>query len=162
MKKIISTLLVCGSALTASCANMGMMADQLSVSESATINASSADLWKLVGEFNDLERWHPAVTISKQVSDQRYLTLAGDGGEIVEQETARNDSEMTYSYRIVSSPLPVEGYEATISVTEVSTTKSRITWSSTFEADGVPDSKAEDIIRGVYQAGMTELQLMYR
>lgn len=160
MKKTISTLLICGSALTASCANMGLMSDQLAVTESTTVQAPAAEVWKLVGEFNDLERWHPAVTISKQLFDQRYLTLAG-GGEIVEQETARDDGQMSYSYRIVSGPLPVDGYQATISVTPVNAMKSTVTWSSTFEANGVPGDQAEDVIRGVYEAGLQNLKRMY-
>lgn len=160
MKKAISTLLICGSALTASCANMGLMNDSLAVSESTTIQAPAKEVWALVGEFNDLERWHPAVTMSKQLADQRYLTLA-DGAEIVEQETARDDTAMSYSYRILSGPLPVEDYQATINVSSVNANESTVTWSSTFDANGVPDAQAEEVIRGVYKAGLQQLNRMY-
>jgi len=160
MKKAISTLLICGSALTASCANMGLMGDPLSVTESTTVNAPASEVWALVGEFNDLERWHPAVTMSKQLADQRYLTLA-DGAEIVEQETARDNAAMSYSYRILSGPLPVEDYQATINVSSISANESTVTWRSTFEANGVSGDQAEDVIRGVYKAGLQHLNRMY-
>ncbi len=161
MKKTLSTLLICGSALTASCANMNGMHEQSIVTESVRVNAPAADVWQLVGEFNDLKRWHPAVKISKQVSDQRYLTLQDDT-EMVEQETARDDSGMSYSYRIVSSPLPVAAYNATISVMAVGASQSEVTWRSSFDAKGVSKAEAEATIRGVYRAGLDHLQQMYR
>ncbi len=160
MKKALSALAISGAILTTSCANMGISSDPIAVTESTTINASAADVWVEVGGFNSLARWHPAVKISRQLHDQRYLTLANDA-EIVEQETARNEDAMSYSYRILSGPLPVEDYHATISVMPVGSDKAKVTWRSTFEAAGVSDSEAEDAIRGVYKAGLQQLNRMF-
>lgn len=160
MKKAFTALAISSALLTASCAHLGLSGDPLSVSESTTIKAPASEVWKEVGGFNALSRWHPAVKMSKQLHDQRYLTLAG-GGEIVEQETARDEDAMTYSYRILSGPLPVEDYESTISVTPVNSGEAKVTWSSTFDAAGVPDGKAQDVIRDVYKAGLQQLNRMY-
>lgn len=160
MKKSLSTLLVCGSVLLTSCASMNS-SEPSHVSESARVQTSAENLWKLVGNFNDLDRWHPAVKISRQLSDQRFLELQ-DGAEIVEQQTARDDAQMSYSYRIVSGPLPVQQYQATISVRAVGSDQSEVTWSSDFRPDGVSSMEAEKVIKGVYQAGFQQLQTMYR
>ncbi|MDO6683243.1 SRPBCC family protein [Oceanobacter sp. 5_MG-2023] len=160
MNKTLSTLVICGSALTASCAHMDSMDGQASVTESVKVNAPAAEVWALVGEFNDLNRWHPAVKLSKQVSDRRYLTLQ-DGAEIVEEETSRDNSGMNYSYRILSGPLPVEAYNATISVTSMGDSQSKVTWQSTFDAKGMSRPEAEAVISGVYRGGLDQLQRMY-
>ena len=160
MKKLFSALLMGSAVLTTSCANMGLSGDPIAVTESTIVNASAADVWGEVGGFNTLARWHPAVTISRQVHDQRYLTLA-NGAEIVEQETARDNDAMSYSYRILSGPLPVEDYHSTIRVTPMGGDQAKVSWSSTFEAAGVSDGEAEDVIRGVYKAGLQQLNRMY-
>ena len=52
---------------------------------STTLPASADDIWKLIGSFNALPDWHPAVQKSelKDGGTERRLTLVG-GGEIVE------------------------------------------------------------------------------
>ncbi|SFK37998.1 SRPBCC family protein [Methylophaga sulfidovorans] len=140
-------------------------AGNLSVDEQVSVNASPATVWKMVGNFNGLDVWHPVVVGSdlksgnnNEVDAERILSL-GNGGTILEQLTAYSDSDNSYSYAILESPLPVKNYESTISVSDDGKGKSIVSWSSTFDAaDGVDDQAAIDAITGVYNAGLNQLQ----
>ena len=40
--------------------------------------------------------------------------------------------------------------------------KTRVKWSSTFDADGAPDDKAKEAILGIYDAGLGKLATIFR
>ncbi len=141
-------------------------AGQIQVSESVTLNASVAAVWALVGDFNGLYRWHPAVVNSTLEGDRgkagslRILAL-GNGARIVERQQSHNDAQYSYGYQILYSPLPVSGYESQISVTDKGGKSCEVTWSSSFSANGVPDAKAEEVIRGIYKGGLDNLAKLF-
>jgi len=128
------------------------------VTRSITLNAAPGEVWALIGGFQSLADWHPAIETSTRDDiggvEHRRLTLAG-GGELLEKNLGGD--AMSYGYEIVESPLPVAGYKATISVADAggdSGGKAVVVWSSTFEAtaDG-----AADIVAGIYTAGFDAL-----
>lgn len=127
----------------------------LEVSKSADIAAPPEKVWKTIAEFCSIGDWHPAVEkcelSKKDGKPVRTLSLKG-GGTIVEEQTAQNDSEMDYSYKILQSPLPVEDYKSTIKVTK-SGGGSKVSWMGTFKAKGADDAKAQEVIGGIYDAG---------
>ena len=87
------------------------------VSMKSEVPAGAEQIWKLIGQFNALPDWHPAVEKSEleEGGQVRKLTLAG-GGTIVERLVSSDDDERVYTYTIESSPLPVANYQATIRV----------------------------------------------
>ena len=93
-----------------------------------------------------------SVRFEKGGKEERTLSLKG-GGTIVEQEQARDDKKMSYTYTILSGPLPVEDYKSTIMV-EKDGGGSKVTWTGKFKAKGAPDDKAKEAIAGVYDAGL--------
>ena len=148
--------------LLAACALLaaatGASAGPLSVTKEMTIDSAPATVWKLVGDFNALDIWHPAVAKSTAsgsgVGAKRVLTL-GNGATIDETQTARG--KHSYSYKITKSPLPVKNYKSTIALKPAGEGKTLMTWSSTFEADGAPDDKATETIAGIYDAGLAKV-----
>ncbi|TXN80045.1 SRPBCC family protein [Methylobacterium sp. WL8] len=128
----------------------------LEVTKTTMVAASPDAVWKTIGGFCGIGGWHPVVetcALSKNGGkDQRTLHLKG-GGLLVEQEQARDDKKMSYTYTIVSGPLPVEDYKSTIMV-EKDGGGSKITWTGSFKAKGAPDDKAKEAIGGVYDAGL--------
>ncbi|EWS56318.1 MULTISPECIES: SRPBCC family protein [unclassified Methylibium] len=134
----------------------------LSVSREVEVDAAPATVWKLVGNFNHLDVWHPAVVASTQKGGIRTLTLAGGGGTIVEKRTALSDSKMSYSYVIQSGPLPVQQYASTLTVMTGAAGKSIVSWTGTFNAKGAPDDKAKEVIQGVYDAGLARVAANFK
>ena len=129
------------------------------VAKGVEVAAPPEAVWAAIGDFCGIGQWHPAVetcTLSEKGEKPiRTLSLKG-GGTIVEEQLSRSDETMNYVYTILESPLPVENYLSTIAVTPGGK-GSRITWFGTFQAKGVPDAKAEEVITGIYEAGLAAL-----
>jgi hypothetical protein len=132
----------------------------LDVKRSVDVSAAPDAAWKAIGDFCGIGNWHPAVAkceISrKDGATFRTLTLKG-GGEILEKETARDDSGRSYSYGIETSPLPVTNYGATLSVAPHAG-GSTILWTAHFDAKGESDAKAGEVIGGIFDAGLGALK----
>jgi hypothetical protein len=132
-----------------------------SVDMSMQLNASAQSVWSLIGGFDALPRWHPAVATSNEVKEAgrtlRHLGLQG-GGTIVEALEQRDDGARRYSYRIVSGPLPVRNYRSELAVEEQGPDRCRVRWTSQFEPDGAPEPDAVEAIKGVYRAGLDSLK----
>jgi len=119
-------------------------------------------VWELIGGFNALPDWHPAVERSEleDGGSIRRLHLAG-GGEIVERLEALDDTGHAYRYSILSSPLPVMNYTATIKVTpKTDGSGSVVEWAGEFEPQG-SEAEALDTIQGIYQAGFDNLRKLF-
>jgi hypothetical protein len=130
------------------------------VTRSVEVATNPAKTWEAIGHFCGIGVWHPAVAKCelgvRNAKPLRTLSLKG-GGTIVEEETARSDRGMSYSYAILESPLPVADYKSTISVKEHGT-GSTISWTGNFKAKGASDAKASEVIAGIYDAGLGALK----
>jgi hypothetical protein len=116
-------------------------------------------VWKKVGDFCGIANWHPAIAKCELSADkkERTLTLKG-GGTIVERLVRWSDENHSYTYKIVSGPLPVAQYESTLHVHAAkSGNGSVISWSGHYSAKGASDADAKKAIDGVYDAGLTGL-----
>ena len=135
------------------------------VKMSTEVNVPADKLWEMIGGFNALPDWHPAVEKSelkgKGKGATRTLSLAG-GGTIVERLEEVNDKEHVYTYTIMDSPLPVANYVATIRVREESDgKKSILEWSGEFKPAGASEQDAMKVVQGIYQAGFDNLRKMF-
>jgi uncharacterized protein YndB with AHSA1/START domain len=131
----------------------------LTASKTIDIKAPPAKVWATIGDFCGIGQWHPAIaTCAQSVQGRAHLRTLGlkGGGTIVERQLARSDRKMSYSYAIVSSPLPVDHYRSTIAVTP-SADGSTVTWSGTFSAKGADDAHATAAIQGIYDSGLPAL-----
>jgi len=132
------------------------------VNMSTELDVSSKEVWDLIGGFNALPDWHPAVEKSEleQAGSMRRLSLVG-GGTIIEKLEKKDDNRRLYSYSIINSPLPVANYVATLSVTDLGHGKTKVEWSSEFKPAGAAEADAVKVIQGIYQAGFDNLKKMF-
>ncbi len=125
-----------------------------SVSRSVTISNPNGDAWNVIGDFCDVDDWHPAITTcalkSKDGAIHRLLTL-GNGAQILEKLIAVEPG-LSYTYAIVESPLPVENYVSTISITGGDT--ATVAWSGRFSSD---DPGMEAVIGDIYDQGLAAI-----
>jgi hypothetical protein len=127
------------------------------------IAAPADEVWRLVGGWNALPEWHPAVE-SSAIEDgghKRRLKLA-DGAEITEQLETFDGQAQSYTYSIVASSLPLADYRSTITVRregEMST----IEWSTTFKPLGVvPETELVKSLEAFYRSGFDNLRKLLR
>ena len=138
---------------------------------STVIEAASADVWRVVRDFNGLPNWTPFATESRieqgQSADQvgciRNFRLR-DGGVIRERLLALSDYDLSMSYAILESPMPVEDYIASLSLTPITDgNRTFAEWQADF--DCAPDREAalvQQIGANVFQAGLTALKQRFR
>ncbi len=135
----------------------------ISISMQTKINAPAADVWAIVGDFNALPKFVEAATESQADGDGvgavRTITLP-DGSKLKERLEKYDTDAMSLKYSILEGPLPVANY---LSSMEIASTESgcELTWSSEFNAKGVPDEDARNAISGIYQMGFDGLAKLF-
>jgi len=135
-------------------------AGNINIEETVNLNVKPAGVWALVGDFNSLNRWLPGIVSSERTDNTRVLTL-GDGGKVTEILLEEDNVNHFYRYAITDSPLPVADYEAKITVDSNGKGGSVVTWKTSFNAAGLPDKEAENVMRGVLKAGVSNLGKLY-
>jgi hypothetical protein len=119
-----------------------------------------AEVWALVGDFCAIKDWHPAVAdcVEETEGDVVYRTLTlKDGGKIKEKLTGKDD--LSYSYEIVESPLPVKNYKAKLWIEE-DDEPDRVAffWQADFDANGASDEEAKKKVTDIFNAGLSGMK----
>jgi hypothetical protein len=135
-------------------------AEAIEVRKRREAPGTPAEVWALVGGFCDIQKWHPAVAKCEEVKEGdkvlRILTLK-DGAKIKEEET--KTGEHTYSYKILEGPLPVQDYNATLTVgPDDEPDRVEILWTASFDAKGVSDEDAQKAVEGIFEAGVAGIK----
>ena len=151
------SVLITFASLAAMVAHSAWSADYR-VTRSLQLSASSTEVWQDIGDFCDIDDWHPEiVTCSVKVVDgklHRVMTTTA-GADIVEQRIAEEPG-LSYTYKVANWPLPIEKYTATLSVEPNDGTQ--VTWAARFSAD---DPKMEAEIEKVMDAGMSAIKARF-
>ncbi len=133
------------------------------VSASSVVGGSVEDVWKVVGEFGGISKWHPAIAASAIVSGDgdsagsiRECTL-GDGGKLREEQLERSDADHSYTYNITEAPMPIENYIGKIQLSAAEGNKTLVEWTSTFDVAADAETEMVGMMNGVYQAGLDAL-----
>jgi hypothetical protein len=134
---------------------------------SSVIPAAAPAVWSVVRDFNALASWTPFVAESRieqnhpsdKVGCVRNFVLK-DGGRIRERLLSLSDFDMSCSYSILESPLGVENYIATLSITPI--TDGDLSFAEwTAEFDAAPEREPElvsHIGTNVFQAAFGHLK----
>ena len=134
---------------------------------STVIAAPASAVWQVVRNFNGLPDWTPYVAESRieqnmtadQIGCIRNFRLK-DGGRIRERLLALSDYEMSCCYAILESPMDVENYIATLSLTPITDGNATFAeWAAEFDAAPErEDDLVRNIGRNVFQAAFTSLK----
>jgi uncharacterized protein YndB with AHSA1/START domain len=134
---------------------------------SSVIDAPADRVWQHVRDFNGLPRWVPAVADSRienglpadRVGCIRNFNLR-DGGNIREQLLALSDYEYSVTYSILSSPMGVQNYVATLKFTPITDGDRTFgEWTAEFECELGREQQLADLVgQGVFQAAFDNLK----
>lgn len=102
------------------------------ISEAITVHGSPEAVWAVAGEPGVIGAWLPALAESSFNDGERVCTT-GDGAEIRERIVEHSDAALSYTYEIVTSPMPRRSYRSTLSV-DGHGDHSHVTWEAKFEA----------------------------
>jgi hypothetical protein len=138
---------------------------------SSVIDAPAAEVWKIIRDFNALPSWTPFVAesrieqnaLSSQVGCIRNFVLK-DGGRIRERLLALSDYDFSCTYAILESPMGVENYVASLSLTPVTDGNATFAeWKAEFDCPPVREGALiQQIGTGVFQAAFNALKQRFR
>lgn len=133
------------------------------VSSSSHLMVPAETVWELIGDFNALADWHPAVEKSELEEDGhvRHLSLVG-GGTIIERLERLDAESFRYVYSVIDSPLPVADYVAELRVHKDGSGEGcEVEWSGEFKPSGASVEDAEEAIKEIYAAGIDNLKKIF-
>lgn len=122
---------------------------------SAVIDAPIEKVWARVRDFNNLPDWHPKFSRSHiegglpgdQIGCIRNFDIAGGGGTIRERLLELSDIEHSFRYCILTSPLPVEGYVAQLTLYPVTVGNKTVgIWTAEFEMTSDDEAGTVDAV----------------
>lgn len=138
-------------------------ASAATILRSADVDASASEVWSLIGPFCAIKNWLPPVgqCIEDGKSPATRILVTKDGNAaFVETQTARDNARHSYSYRFLSSPLPVSKYTSTISVSEKGDGTSTIAWSGSYVPEHGKENAAYQALSAVYEMGLAQIKEM--
>lgn len=132
------------------------------VDTSTIIDAPVDDVWAMIRDFNGHVLWHPAIAQSV-IEDGRSGDVVGavrsftltSGESLREQLIALSDDIYSFSYRILSSDVPLLNYTAHVMLKPVTASaRTYWRWWSSFDTPPGQEAELSEIVReGVYHAG---------
>lgn len=131
------------------------------VEVSGTIEAPAEHVWKLAGNFGELDQFVEAITdcITNDTGIGSVRTLfLQDGGKVKEKLESLDNDQKKLTYSIVESPMPIQDYIGTIQVKELDEARSEFTWSSTFNASDEAENDMKEVLEGLYTLGVDGLR----
>jgi hypothetical protein len=139
-------------------------ASAASISRSMEVSGAPAAVWSVIGAFCAIKDWLPPVGMcidDGKTPPTRTLVTKDGKASFVEKQTARSDTDHSYSYAFLSSPLPVSNYSSTIKVTAKGEGASVITWTGTYTPDAGKEKDASEALNGVYEAGLASIKAKF-
>jgi hypothetical protein len=122
---------------------------------SAVIDAPIEKVWTQVRDFNNMPDWHPKFSRSHIegglpsdcIGCIRNFDIAGGGGTIRERLLELSDIEHSFRYCILTSPLPVEGYVAQLTLYPVTVGDRTVgIWTAEFEMTNADEPGTVDAV----------------
>ncbi len=115
-----------------------------------TIHAPADAVWRVISDFGAAGRYLAGVvdcTVEGAgVGALRTLTSA-DGSAIVERLERLDPASQRLSYALLTDT-PFSNCLTTMAVRDLGSNQAELTWSATFEPDGLPESEAVDLLEG--------------
>lgn len=133
---------------------------------SSIINLPVDKVWAYARDFNGHHEWHPLIAESHieggkpsdQVGVVRNFKLS-DGAHLRETLLTFSDRDRSFTYDIISSPLPLKNYIATFTCKPVTEgNKTFVEWQANF--DTLPEHEGdlqERVGRNTFAAGLVAL-----
>jgi hypothetical protein len=135
------------------------------VSMTRTFDASADAVWKTISDFSIVDQYVKGITQSKTegrgVGVIRRIKFR-EHAEVVERLEALDEEKKTLTYSVLRTPLPMEGYVATMKVEDLGGDRCELVWESTFKTEIAQEVRIKKIIERLYTAGFEGLGELHR
>lgn len=112
-------------------------------------------VWPLVSDFGGIHKYMrgmPETQVEGSgLGQDRVIDLPQ--GQVVERLTWLDNAAHSFSYTIITAPLPFRRYVATVKLTARGN-QTDIEWQGNFDVEGVSVEDGEAMARGIYSGGI--------
>lgn len=123
------------------------------------LGASADEVWTFISDFGgSIEALGVPVTTEGPEGVGQLRSISMGGEPTVERLESLDAEARTLSYSIVSGPIPVQDYLATMQVTEDGDGRSTLTWTARFEPAGMPEDDAKNVVNMVLGGAISAFQ----
>ncbi|WP_102145382.1 SRPBCC family protein [Mycobacterium hubeiense] len=130
----------------------------------ATVHRSAADMWREVGPFQSIVRWHPLLMPTdgsgEEPGAERTMATT-DGRRWVERLRETDPEQRLYRYDASSSDLPITDFEGEFRIREDAPHKSTVIWTARFAVTSGNEKDVNDAVRHFLRAGVRGIERRY-
>jgi hypothetical protein len=125
-----------------------------------TIHVTADDIWQVISDFGAAGQYLAGVvdcTVEGEgIGALRTLTSA-DGSAIVERLETLDEDAHRLSYALLTET-PFRNCLTTMELRDLGQGQCEVTWAATFEADGLPECEAQEMLQGALELNGRALQ----
>jgi hypothetical protein len=130
----------------------------------ADVYRSADSMWRELGSFQGIVRWHPMVTEAQGQGEEpgatRTLTTR-DGLRWVERLTERDAVQRLYRYEATSTELPITDFRGELRIREGRPHRCTVIWTAQFTVTSDDEKSVSDNVRGFFRAGARAIEKQY-
>ena len=147
---------ITAAAISTFCATAAWSADY-KVMRSLELPSPAKETWHLIGDFCDIDDWHPGVSdcALKVMDGSLVRVLTTRAGDTIIQQSLAQEAGLSYTYKTVSSSLPIDNFTATLSIEPFD--KPLIAWSANFSSE---DPAMEQVVVEDIEAGLAAIEMI--
>jgi uncharacterized protein YndB with AHSA1/START domain len=140
------------------------------IDKKVTISASVDEVWKVISDFGQIDKWHPSVTKVELIDEQTRTIHIKDKGTLTDSLDELNQQEHLLSYRLLEEDitvLPVSFYTITLTVNK-SNLGSELFWqgrfyradTGNFPSENLNDEAAVKSMSDFAESGIENLKIL--
>lgn len=130
----------------------------------ADVHRSADAMWREIGSFQSIARWHPMATGAQGDGEESGATRSlatPDGRRWVERLTERDAAQRCYWYKAASTELPITDFRGEFRIREGRPHRCTVIWTAQFTVTSGDEKSVSDNVRGFFRAGARALERDY-
>lgn len=130
----------------------------------ADVHRSADSMWRELGSFQSITRWHPMLTGAEGEGEEPGATrtlVTRDGLRWVERLTERDSAQRLYRYEAASTELPITDFRGELRIREGRPHRCTVIWTAQFTVTSGDQKSVSDNVREFFRAGARALEKEY-
>jgi Polyketide cyclase / dehydrase and lipid transport len=130
----------------------------------ADVRRSADSMWRELGAFQSIGRWHPMLKVAEGEGEEPGATRTletQDGVRWVERLTERDRSQRFYRYEVTSTERPIADFRGEFRIREGGPQKCTVIWTAQFAVTTDEEKKVSDTVREFFRAGARAIEKQF-
>ena len=127
----------------------------------ADVHRSADSMWRELGSFQSIARWHPMVVAVDGEGEEPGATRTletGDGLRWAERLTERDAAQRLYRYEVTMTDLPIDEFRGEFRIRDDRPHKCTVIWTAQFTVASGEEKGVRDAVREFFLAGARAIE----